>query len=185
MPDHADHKLEIVTAVPDSAMVVFAHPDDAEIGSGGVIATWVAAGCDVTYVLCTNGEAGTADRDLTPDALARKREREQRHDHHDDAGQPRSGGKTVNGHDGCNQHDPEGEEPVIGHAADRQSQDDVDHVGAADDDRPVARDGQRHFRFGDDSPENLARAGKVVDQAGRLAGHRDQLVQPVLLDGRQ
>ena len=78
MPDHADRKLEIVTAVPESAMVVFAHPDDAEIGSGGVIATWVAAGCDVSYVLCTNGEAGTADRDLTPEALVRKREQEQR-----------------------------------------------------------------------------------------------------------
>ena len=78
MPDHAARKLEIVTAVPESAMVVFAHPDDAEIGSGGVIATWVAAGCDVSYVLCTNGEAGTADRDLTPEALVRKREQEQR-----------------------------------------------------------------------------------------------------------
>jgi LmbE family N-acetylglucosaminyl deacetylase len=42
--------------------VVFAHPDDAEIGSGGVIARWVASGCDVTYLLCTNGDAGTADR---------------------------------------------------------------------------------------------------------------------------
>src|SRR4029450_8334409 len=78
MPDHVDRKLEIVTAVPESAMVVFAHPDDGEIGSGGVIATWVAAGCEVSYVLCTNGEAGTADRDLTPEALVRKREHEQR-----------------------------------------------------------------------------------------------------------
>jgi LmbE family N-acetylglucosaminyl deacetylase len=55
-------KLEIVTKVPERAMVVFAHPDDAEIGSGGVIARWVAAGCEVTYVLCTDGGAGTADR---------------------------------------------------------------------------------------------------------------------------
>src|SRR5439155_6094740 len=37
-------KLEIVTEIPDKAMVIFAHPDDAEIGSGGVIAKWVAAG---------------------------------------------------------------------------------------------------------------------------------------------
>jgi LmbE family N-acetylglucosaminyl deacetylase len=63
---NSDRKLEIVTAVPESAMVVFAHPDDAEIGSGGVIATWVAAGCEVSYVLCTNGDAGTADRSLRP-----------------------------------------------------------------------------------------------------------------------
>ncbi len=71
-------KLEIVTEVPDRAMVVFAHPDDAEIGSGGVVARWVAAGCEVTYVLCTNGSAGTADRSLIPEQLAEQRAAEQR-----------------------------------------------------------------------------------------------------------
>ena len=71
-------RLEVVTQVPDRAMVVFAHPDDAEIGSGGVIATWVAAGCEVTYVLCTNGAAGSADRTLAPEELARRRADEQR-----------------------------------------------------------------------------------------------------------
>jgi len=67
-----------VTDVPDKAMVIFAHPDDAEIGSGGVIAAWVARGCEVTYVLCTNGDAGTSDRSLTPEQLARRRADEQR-----------------------------------------------------------------------------------------------------------
>src|SRR5712691_10380039 len=79
MPSHArEEKLEIVTAVPDTAMVIFAHPDDAEIGSGGVAARWIAAGCEVTYVLCTNGDAGTADRSLKPAELAKKRAAEQR-----------------------------------------------------------------------------------------------------------
>jgi LmbE family N-acetylglucosaminyl deacetylase len=73
-----DRKLEIVTEVPDRAMVVFAHPDDAEIGSGGVVAKWIAAGCEVTYVLCTNGDSGTADRTLTPEQLAGRRAEEQR-----------------------------------------------------------------------------------------------------------
>ena len=59
-------------------LAVFAHPDDAEISSGGVIARWIAAGCEVTYVLCTNGSAGTADRSLTPAELAGKRAQEQR-----------------------------------------------------------------------------------------------------------
>jgi LmbE family N-acetylglucosaminyl deacetylase len=71
-------KLEVVTDVPDRAMVIFAHPDDAELGSGGVVARWVAAGCEVTYVLCTNGSAGTADRSLGPAQLADRRETEQR-----------------------------------------------------------------------------------------------------------
>ncbi len=76
--DATPSKLEIVTEIPDKAMVIFAHPDDAEIGSGGVVAKWAAAGCEVTYVLCTNGAAGTADRALTPAALAKKRADEQR-----------------------------------------------------------------------------------------------------------
>jgi len=71
-------KLTVVSDVPDRAMVIFAHPDDAEIGSGGVVARWVAAGCEVTYVLCTTGSAGTADRSLAPDELAERRAAEQR-----------------------------------------------------------------------------------------------------------
>src|SRR5215510_1902768 len=76
--DATPPKLEIVTDVPDKAMVIFAHPDDAEIGSGGVVAKWAAAGCEITYVLCTNGAAGTADRALMPAALGKKRADEQR-----------------------------------------------------------------------------------------------------------
>lgn len=59
-------------------MVIFAHPDDAEIGSGGVVAKWVAGGCEVTYVLCTNGSAGTGDRSLPPEQLVATRAAEQR-----------------------------------------------------------------------------------------------------------
>ena len=76
--DATPSKLEVVTEVPDRAMVIFAHPDDAEIGSGGVVAKWVAAGCEVTYVLCTNGGAGTADRSLTPGRAGGSRADEQR-----------------------------------------------------------------------------------------------------------
>jgi LmbE family N-acetylglucosaminyl deacetylase len=76
--DETARKLQVVTDIPDTAMVVFAHPDDAEIASGGVVARWVAAGCEVTYVLCTNGSAGTADRSLTPEELVDRRAVEQR-----------------------------------------------------------------------------------------------------------
>jgi LmbE family N-acetylglucosaminyl deacetylase len=78
MPTDADRKLQIVTEVPERAMVIFAHPDDAEIGSGGVIARWVAAGCEVGYVLCTDGQAGTADRTLSAAELVARRAAEQR-----------------------------------------------------------------------------------------------------------
>lgn len=76
--DPAPRQLQLVTDVPDRAMVVFAHPDDAEIGSGGVVAKWIEAGCEVAYVLCTNGDAGTGERSLTPAQLAARRAEEQR-----------------------------------------------------------------------------------------------------------
>ena len=66
--DETASKLEIVTEIPDKAMVIFAHPDDAEIGSGGVVAKWAAAGCEVTYVLCTNGAPAPPTASLTPAA---------------------------------------------------------------------------------------------------------------------
>src|SRR5260370_39741836 len=71
-------RLPIVSDVPERAMVVFAHPDDAEIGSGGVVAKGIAPGCEVTYGLCTNGAAGTPQRSLTPPAPAARRPDEPR-----------------------------------------------------------------------------------------------------------
>lgn len=46
------------------ALVVTAHPDDMEFGSGGTIAAWSDAGASVTVCICTDGTAGTQDRDL-------------------------------------------------------------------------------------------------------------------------
>ena len=46
------------------ALVVTAHPDDVDFGAGGTIASWVAAGIDVTYCICTDGGAGGVDRDV-------------------------------------------------------------------------------------------------------------------------
>ena len=50
---------------PDSeverALVVVAHPDDADFGAAGTIATWTDAGIEVTLLLCTRGEQGGFD----------------------------------------------------------------------------------------------------------------------------
>lgn len=59
------------------AMVVTPHPDDAEYGVAGTVARWVGQGQDVVYVVCTNGDKGTTDPHVTPEELARTREKEQ------------------------------------------------------------------------------------------------------------
>ena len=59
-------------------MVVTPHPDDAEIGAGGTIASWVRHGREVIYVVCTNGDKGSSDPDMTSERLAKIREQEQR-----------------------------------------------------------------------------------------------------------
>lgn len=63
---------------PESAMGIFAHPDDAEFTVAGTVAGWVQAGCRVVYVLCTDGDVGTNDPDLTREQLATIRRQEQR-----------------------------------------------------------------------------------------------------------
>src|SRR5436309_2579138 len=78
--DATASKLETVPQMPDKAMVILAHLDDAVIGSGCVVDKWAAAGCELTYVICRNGAAGTADRALAPAELDKKRAAEQRAD---------------------------------------------------------------------------------------------------------
>jgi LmbE family N-acetylglucosaminyl deacetylase len=60
------------------AMVIMAHPDDAEFICGGTVALWTAQGVEVTYVIITSGEKGTDDPEMTKERLIALREEEQR-----------------------------------------------------------------------------------------------------------
>jgi len=71
MTEEAEKKRE-------RAMVVFAHPDDAEFGSAGTVALWTAEGVEVTYVVATDGSKGSSDPDMTSDRLSQLRYAEQR-----------------------------------------------------------------------------------------------------------
>jgi LmbE family N-acetylglucosaminyl deacetylase len=62
---------------PQRVMVVIPHPDDGESGCGGTIAKWIAEGCKALYVVCTNGDKGTSDLEMTMERLAETREAEQ------------------------------------------------------------------------------------------------------------
>ena len=60
------------------ALVLVAHPDDAEFMCGGTVAAWSANGCEVHYVVCTDGSAGSNEPGASREKVAPIREREQR-----------------------------------------------------------------------------------------------------------
>src|SRR2546430_6724781 len=61
----------------ERAMVVFAHPDDAEWGSSGSVARWIGEGTTVEYVCVTDGSAGWNGPDMTRERLMGIRREEQ------------------------------------------------------------------------------------------------------------
>jgi len=63
--------------IPQSAMVIVAHPDDPEFFCGGTIALWCANGTEIRYLILTNGNKGSDDPDMTPEKLAAIRKKEQ------------------------------------------------------------------------------------------------------------
>lgn len=63
---------------PVRVLVVAAHPDDPEFGCGGTTARWAAEGKEIYYLVCTRGNKGSSDAEMTPDRLIRIREEEQR-----------------------------------------------------------------------------------------------------------
>jgi LmbE family N-acetylglucosaminyl deacetylase len=60
-----------------SALVLFAHPDDAEFFCGGTVARWVREGCEVHYVCITDGSAGSNEPGVTREQMRPVRVREQ------------------------------------------------------------------------------------------------------------
>lgn len=70
-------EAENKSAVPARAMVVMAHPDDAEFGVAGTVAKWTAGGSEVVFVLGTSGDKGSDDPEMTSEKLVETREREQ------------------------------------------------------------------------------------------------------------
>jgi LmbE family N-acetylglucosaminyl deacetylase len=62
----------------ERALMVFAHPDDAEFLCGGTVASWAKAGTEIHYVCATDGSAGWNGPDLSRQEVARLREEEMR-----------------------------------------------------------------------------------------------------------
>jgi LmbE family N-acetylglucosaminyl deacetylase len=68
-----DDGLEINTALG-----IFAHPDDNEWNAGGTIASWARQGVEVNLILVTNGASGSSKPDMTRAKLTEIRMVEQR-----------------------------------------------------------------------------------------------------------
>lgn len=60
------------------ALVVVAHPDDVDFGSAGTVAGWTDEGIEVTYCICTDGDAGGFDPAVPRDQIGGIRRDEQR-----------------------------------------------------------------------------------------------------------
>jgi LmbE family N-acetylglucosaminyl deacetylase len=57
-------------------MAIVAHPDDIEFSCAGTLALWARAGARVSLVLCTSGDVGIAQDDITREQAAAIREAE-------------------------------------------------------------------------------------------------------------
>ena len=59
-------------------MGVFAHPDDAAYLAGGALARWANEGANITLVVATSGDKGSADLEMLTSTLVRTRQQEER-----------------------------------------------------------------------------------------------------------
>ena len=62
----------------ERALIIAAHPDDADFGSAGTVATWTAKGIHVAYCIVTSGQAGGFDPNVPRSEIPGIREAEQR-----------------------------------------------------------------------------------------------------------
>ena len=63
--------------IPESALIIVAHPDDIEFSCAGTLARWAKAGTRLCYVLCTSGDVGIAELGMTKAQAIAIREAEQ------------------------------------------------------------------------------------------------------------
>ncbi len=62
----------------ERVLAVLAHPDDVDFGAAGTVASWCAAGVEVSYCLVTDGDAGGFDPAVPRSEIPGIRQAEQR-----------------------------------------------------------------------------------------------------------
>lgn len=63
--------------IPESAIAIVAHPDDIEFSCAGTLARWANDGTRISYVICTSGDVGFDEPNMTKEKAAQIREAEQ------------------------------------------------------------------------------------------------------------
>ena len=69
---------EPASQTPRRALVIAAHPDDADFGAAGTVYLWSQEGWQFYYLVCTNGAKGSQDESIPQAQLVSMRRDEQR-----------------------------------------------------------------------------------------------------------
>ena len=64
---------------PKSVMAIYAHPDDADVAAGGLLAQWASEGCQVHLVVVCDGSKGSHSPSADSSAIAGLRSSELKH----------------------------------------------------------------------------------------------------------
>jgi len=64
--------------VPRVALAIYAHPDDADVAAGGILATWSGAGCSTHLLIVCDGAKGSSDPSTDVAELRARRSHELR-----------------------------------------------------------------------------------------------------------
>ena len=75
---NAPGAIPVVTTPEYEAMVIAAHPDDAEFGAGATSALWAKQGKKIVWVVMTDGTEGSDIPSLVDKEFMLTREQEQR-----------------------------------------------------------------------------------------------------------
>lgn len=64
---------QVFETVPECALAVYAHPDDADVACGGTLSSWAKLGAEVWLLVVADGAKGTDDAAADVHELARRR----------------------------------------------------------------------------------------------------------------
>lgn len=78
MTDPTTAAPSIDLPLPQRALVIVAHPDDAEFQAGATLAKWARQGTELHHLVLTDGSKGTWDASADIDELVLRRQAEQR-----------------------------------------------------------------------------------------------------------